>query len=78
LEGDASFLVVKGDVLDRADAPVSAKEFLGRAIRIHRGKRHIDLESFSQTALSRVLAMVSGWTRGVHRPLRSVGPNNSE
>ena len=63
LEGDASFLIVKGE----SNAPVSVKEFLGRAIRIHRGNRHIDLESFSQTVLGVLLARVSGWSRLVFR-----------
>jgi hypothetical protein len=67
LEGNASFLVVKSDPLDRSDEPVSPKEFLGRAIRIHRGRRHIDLESFSQTALGKLLAKVSYWTRFAFR-----------
>jgi signal peptidase I len=77
LGGEASLLVVKGDALDRPDAPVSAKEFLGRAIRVHRGKRHIDLESFSQTALGKVLAGVSGLTRFVYGPLRILRFSNS-
>lgn len=69
--GSASFLVVKGDALDRADAPVSAKEFVGRGIRIHRGKHHIDLESFSRNLLGKILARTSRWTRFVYRPLRT-------
>ena len=77
LGGDASLLVVKGDALDRPDAPVSAKEFLGRAIRIHRGKRHIDLESFSQTVLGKVLSGVSRLTRFVYGPLRILRFTNS-
>jgi len=68
LEGDASFLTVQRET-DRSDAPVSAKEFLGRALRIHRGKRHIDLESFTQTLLGRILAKFSYWTRFAHRPM---------
>lgn len=77
LGGDLTLLVVKGDALDRPDAPVSAKEFLGRAIRIHRGKRHIDLQSFSQTVLGKFLAGVSGLTRFVYGPLRSLRFSNS-
>lgn len=77
LGGAVSLLVVKGDALDRPDAPVSAKEFLGRAIRIHRGKRHIDLQSFSQTAIGKILAGVSRFTRFVYRPLRSLRFSNS-
>jgi signal peptidase I len=77
LGGDVTLLVVKGDALDRPDAPVSTKEFLGRAIRIHRGKRHIDLQSFSQTVLGKFLAGVSGLTRFVYGPLRSLRFSNS-
>jgi signal peptidase I len=77
LAGNVSLLVVKGDALDRPDAPVSAKEFLGRAIRIHRGTRHIDLESFSQAFLGKFLAKASGWTRFLYGPLRSIGFSNS-
>ncbi|HEY0704327.1 MAG TPA: S26 family signal peptidase [Candidatus Acidoferrales bacterium] len=71
LGGTASFLLIKGDARDRSDAPVSAKEFVGRAIRIHRGKHHIDLESFSQSVLGKILAKAAGWTRFIYRPLRS-------
>jgi hypothetical protein len=71
LEGHASFLVVQRDAADRADASVSAKEFLGRAIRIHRGKRHIDLESFSQTVMGRIVAKVSSWTRFAQDSMRT-------
>ena len=68
LEGKADFLVTKADAAHRPSAPVSAKEFLGRAIRIHRGRRHIDLESFSMTVLGRILAGISRATRWVYRP----------
>jgi len=78
LGGSASFLVVQGDALDGPDAPVSAKEFLGRATRIHRGKRHIDLESLSYSVLGRVLAKISGLTRFAQRPLRDLGVSNSQ
>ena len=72
-EGTASFLTVAGSALDRGDIFVSAEEFLGRATRIHRGKRHIDLESFSRSVLSRILAKFSEWTLLVHRPLLNPG-----
>jgi signal peptidase I len=76
LAGNVSLLVVKGDAFDRPDAPVSASEFLGRAIRIHRGKRHIDLESFSQTVVGKFVAKASGWTRFVYG-LRGFGFGHS-
>jgi hypothetical protein len=63
-------LISKGDALDGLDAPVSTEEFLGRATRIHRGHRHIDLESFNRTFLGRILARVSRLSPLVYRPLR--------
>jgi signal peptidase I len=65
-----SQLVTKGDALDRADARVSAEEFLGRATRIHRGRHHIDLESFTQVLLGRVLAHLSRMSPLLYRPIR--------
>ncbi len=65
-----SLLVTKGDALDGPDAPVSAAEFLGRATRIHRGRRHIDLETLTQKLLGRLLARVSRLSRVVYVPLR--------
>jgi signal peptidase I len=67
-KGVAQF-VTKGDALDGVDAPVSAAEFLGRATRIHRGHRHIDLESFTQVFLGRVLAHFSRISPLLYRPI---------
>ena len=61
--------VTKGDALDGVDAPVSAAEFLGRATRIHRGHRHIDLQSFTQVSLGRVLARFSRMSPLIYRPI---------
>jgi signal peptidase I len=69
-EKTASFLITKGDASDEMDAPVSAEEYLGRATRIHRGRRHIDLESFTQKLLGRLLARISPLSRVVYFPLR--------
>jgi signal peptidase I len=69
-EATASLLVTKGDASDEPDRPVSAAEFLGRATRIHRGRHHIDLESFSQILLGRLLARYSRMSRLVYGPLR--------
>jgi len=66
-----SQLVTKGDALDGVDAPVSASEFLGRATRIHRGHRHIDLESLTHVLLGRVLAHSSRMSPLLYRPIRS-------
>ncbi len=66
----APLLITKGDALDGEDTPISAAEFLGRATRIHRGRRHIDLESFTQVLLGRLLARFSRMSRLAYRPLR--------
>jgi hypothetical protein len=77
LEGNASFLIVKSDNADRSGAPVSAREFLGRAIRIHRGKRHIDLESFSRKVLGKILAQISSWFQSEYRPISQPQPKQT-
>jgi signal peptidase I len=63
-------LITKGDALDGLDAPVSAGEFRGRATRIHRGHRHIDLESFNRIVLGRIVARFSRMSPFLYRPLR--------
>jgi signal peptidase I len=65
-----AWLITKGDALDGLDAPVSPEEFLGRATRIHRGHRHIDLESFNHVSVGRIVARFSRWSPLVYRPLR--------
>jgi signal peptidase I len=65
-------LITKGDALDSADSPVTAEEFVGRATRIHRGKRHIDIQSLGQRIAARVIARLSLLSRLWHAPLRSV------
>jgi signal peptidase I len=67
-----SLLVTKGDALDSQDQAVSSSEFLGRATRIHRKNRHIDIESLGQTMLSRSLARVSSFSILLYAPLRFV------
>jgi signal peptidase I len=68
--GINSMIVTKGDALDGEDSPVSPAEFLGRVTRIHRGLRHIDLESAGHIYLGRLLALVSRRSSIVYRPLR--------
>jgi len=63
-------LITKGDALDGLDAPVSQDEFLGRATRIHRGRRHIDLESFNRIVFGRIVARFSRISPLLYRPLR--------
>jgi signal peptidase I len=65
-----STVITKGDALDGEDLPVSASDFLGRVIRIHRRRRHIDLQSLWRTLLGRVLARVSSKSALFYRPLR--------
>jgi len=60
---DALLLITKGDALDGEDFPISPAEFLGRATRIHRKHRHIDLESFTRMFLGRLLARISRMSR---------------
>ena len=67
---EASALITKGDALDGEDLPVSAHQFLGRVIRIHRHRRHIDLQSLSRTLLARVLARLSPNSALFYRPMR--------
>jgi signal peptidase I len=69
-EKTAILLITKGDALDESDAPVSTAEFLGRATRIHRGRRHIDLDSFTHIFWGRVLARFSQVSRLIYGPLR--------
>jgi signal peptidase I len=69
-DATASLLVTKGDASAETDSPVSAAEFLGRATRIHRRRHHIDLESFTQILLGRILARFSRMSRLVYGPLR--------
>jgi signal peptidase I len=69
-ETTESSLITKGDASNETDAPVSAGEYLGRATRIHRGRHHIDLESFTQRVLGRFLARISRLSRVVYSPLR--------
>lgn len=67
-----SLLVTNGGTLDREYARISSAHLLGRAIRIHRGKKHIDLKSFERRLLARMLAGISNLTPRVYRPLRSL------
>lgn len=67
----AGALITKGDALDRADAPVTPAEFLGRVIRVHRGDRHIDMGSLGRVLLGRVIARFSLASYLFYRPVRA-------
>lgn len=68
-EGKGSFLLTKGDALGGTDLPVSSQEFLGRVVRLHRGDRHIDMESLFHRATGRIAALLSPASRIVYSPL---------
>jgi signal peptidase I len=70
--GAGALLVTKGDAANYEDSPIVAKQLLGRAIRIHRRKHHIDLESLERKITSKIIARVSAWMPLVYRPLRAV------
>jgi signal peptidase I len=71
-KGAAMTAITKGDALDTVDTPVTEQEFVGRATRIHRGKRHIDIESLGQVIAARTLARLSKFSAAVYAPLRVV------
>lgn len=52
-------LIVKGDALPCADAPVSAEELLGRVVARRRGHRETSLDSVPQVALGRLCLLLT-------------------
>jgi hypothetical protein len=72
-EGNAErALVVKSYAHARREDFVTPRQFLGRAVRIHRRTSHIDAESFERVVLAKVLASVSIVKYNVQRPIRSL------
>jgi hypothetical protein len=65
-------LITKGDALDSEDEPVTRAEFLGRVIRVHRGNRHIDMESMGRVMMGRLIARLSRASFALYRPERAV------
>jgi signal peptidase I len=65
-------LITKGDALDREDGPVARAEFLGRVIRVHRGNRHIDMESMGRVMMGRLIARLSRASFLLYHPASSV------
>jgi len=63
-------LLTKGDALDGSDAPVLEEHFLGCAIRVHRRRRHIDLQSLGYVVLGRLIARLSPVSSLLYKPLR--------
>lgn len=70
--GGAGALVVKSYAHGRRQEFVASRRFLGRAIRIHRRRKHIDMESFERIALAKGLAGFSNLKRMFGRPLQSL------
>ncbi|HTV60223.1 MAG TPA: signal peptidase I [Verrucomicrobiae bacterium] len=68
-KANGSYLLTKGDTLRGTDLPVSSHEFLGRVVRLHRGRRHIDMESLFHRATGRVAAFLSPVSRIVYESL---------
>lgn len=64
------FLVTKGDALDASDFPVSSDELLGAVTRIHRDRRHIDLESIRCRLMGKLIAQISPFSRVAYTPAR--------
>jgi hypothetical protein len=68
--GQSPFVVTQGS-FSEADGPeVSEDQFVGKVIRIHRRRRHIDLESASRLMLGRLLARTAPLVELVLAPLR--------
>jgi signal peptidase I len=65
-------LITKGDALDEEDEPLTRAEFLGRVIRVHRGDRHIDMESMGRVIMGRLIARFSRASFALYRPARAV------
>lgn len=65
LAGDI-FLIAKGDSRAESDGVIRRDELLGRVVRIHRGKRCVDLEGPWESFKSRLIARVSGSGRSWH------------
>jgi signal peptidase I len=65
-------LITKGDALDGEDEAVTRTEFLGRVIRLHRGDRHIDMESMGRVMMGRLIARFSRASFVLYRPVRVV------
>ena len=65
-------LVTKGDAFREEDPPLSSCEFLGRVARVIRASREINLETWPQLWLSRLLARISSASSWCYPIARSV------
>lgn len=71
-ENRTTWLRTKGDSLDGADPAVTQSEYLGCVIRVHRGRRHIDMQSLTRRAVGRMIAAISPASRIFFGPVRAV------
>lgn len=67
-----SLLVVKSHAHGRREDFVTPRQFLGRAIRIHRRTKHIDMQSFERNLLGKLLAGISIVKYNVQRSIRAL------
>ena len=66
------FVVTHGSLSKAGGHEVSEDQFVGKVIRIHRRRRHIDLESASRLILGLLLARTAPLVDLVFAPLRLV------
>lgn len=67
---ESPFVVTQGGFSEGDGPEVSEDQFVGKVIRIHRRRRHIDLESASRLILGRLLARAAPLVDLVLAPLR--------
>jgi len=65
-------LKTKGDTLNGPDPLISTCEYLGCVIRVHRGRRHIDMQSLGHRVAGAVMAAISPASRIVFGPVRAL------
>jgi len=70
--GQSPFVVTSGNPSKALGPEVSEGQFVGKVIRIHRRRRHIDLESASRLILGLLLARTAPLVDLVFAPLRLV------
>jgi hypothetical protein len=68
--GHGTFVVTQGSLSEAGGHEVSQDQFVGKVIRIHRRRRHIDLESASRLILGRLLARIVPLVELVFAPVR--------
>jgi hypothetical protein len=69
---ESPFVVTSGNLSKTLGPEVSEGQFVGKVIRIHRRRRHIDLESASRLILGLLLARTAPLVDLIFAPLRFV------